>query len=90
MSEHLKTKTYRALPEHEVAYLDICSLVNRHADKLDAAQLLAVAANMVGKLVAMQDQRKYTPQMAMAIVADNIAHGNAAMVAELHKSKGTG
>src|SRR6202000_3549412 len=49
MSLHL------AKPQHEGLYQDLCKLVSKHADKLTAQELLAVAANMLGKLVAMQD-----------------------------------
>lgn len=79
-----------ASPEHEVAYQDICALVNKHAGKLTAAELLAVAANMLGKLVALQDQTVTTPRMAMEIVAHNIERGNATVVAALLNSKGSG
>lgn len=72
-----------AKPEHEVAYQDICALVSKHASKLSAAELLAVAANMVGKLVAMQDQRKMTPDAAMEIVAKNLELGNSQVLANL-------
>lgn len=65
---------HQAKPEYEVAYQDLCALVNKHADCLSALELLAVAANMLGKLVALQDQRKVTPSMAMEVVAQNIEH----------------
>lgn len=82
MSLHL------AKQEHEVAYQDICALVSKHADKLSSAELLAVAANMLGKLVAMQDQRAMTPARAMQIVAQNIEHGNKQIVDQLAQSAG--
>ena len=56
---------------------------------MTALEFLAVAANMLGKLVAMQDQRAVTPAMAMKIVADNIEHGNKDVMDRLSKSKGT-
>lgn len=83
MSLHL------AKPEHEAAYQDLCALVNKHADKLDALELLAVAANMLGKLVALQDQRKITPSKAMEVVARNIEHGNKQVLDQLFHSKGS-
>jgi len=82
MSLHL------ARPEHEVAYQDICKLVSTHAGKLSARELLAVAANMLGKLVAMQDQRMMTPAVAMEIVAQNLQHGNKMVVEQLLQTKG--
>ena len=80
---------YRAKPEHEVAYQDLCALVNKHADRLSTLELLAVAANMLGKLVALQDQRKVTPSMAMEIVAQNIEYGNQQALAQITQSKGS-
>lgn len=80
---------HQAKPEHEVAYQDLCALVNKHADRLSALELLAVAANMLGKLVALQDQRKVTPAMAMEVVAQNIEHGNQQVLAQIAQSKGS-
>lgn len=77
MSLHL------AKPEHEVAYQDMCRLVNKHAKTLTSSELLAVAANMLGKLVALQDQRTMSPSMAMEIVAQNIEHGNKQVLEQL-------
>lgn len=82
MSLHL------AKPEHEVAYQDLCALVNKHADKLSPIELLAVASNMLGKLVALQDQRTTTPAKAMEVVAKNIEHGNLQVLQQLGQSKG--
>lgn len=77
-----------AKPEHEVAYQDMVALMRRHADKLTALELLAVGANMVGKLVALQDQRTTSPEMAMEVVARNIEQGNKAVLDQLAGSKG--
>jgi hypothetical protein len=78
-----------AKPEHEVAYQDLCALVNKHAHSLSAIELLAVAANMIGKLVAMQDQRTITPDKAMRVVAENLEHGNQQVLKELTSSRGS-
>lgn len=77
-----------AKPEHEVAYQELIALVNKHARKLSAIEMLAVAANMLGKLIAMQDQRSVTPQAAMKVVADNIEHGNKTVLDQLSQSVG--
>ena len=79
---------HTAKPEHEIAYQDLCALMNRHADKLTALELLAIAANMLGKLIALQDQRKVSPDMAMEVVARNIEVGNKQAVQEVSQSKG--
>jgi hypothetical protein len=77
-----------ARPEHEIAYQEICALVNKHADKIDALELLAIAANMVGKLLALQDQRTVTPSMALEVVSKNIELGNAQALEQVSASQG--
>ena len=72
-----------AKPEHEVAYQDLAALMKKHANKLTGIELLAIAANMVGKLVALQDQRTVTPERAMRVVADNLQCGNQQVLAQL-------
>lgn len=87
----MKTETFKRIetkPEHEVAYQDLVQLVRKHADKLTAAELLAIAANILGKLMAMQDQRTMTPNRAMEIVAENIECGNKQVLDDLTKSRG--
>lgn len=78
-----------AKPEHEVAYQDLCQLVNKHADKMSSLELLAVAANMLGKLVALQDQRTTSPSMAMEVVAQNIERGNLQAIEQVQQTRGS-
>ena len=85
----MKTKLHRANPEHEVAYQDIVALVRKHGEHLSAVEMLAIAANMLGKLCAMQDQRSLTPAMVMEIVAQNVEEGNRQAVANIQQSKGS-
>lgn len=77
-----------AKPEHEVAYQDLTALISKHANEVSAVELLAIAANMVGKLVAMQDARTVTCAGAMEIVAKNVEVGNQEAVAAMIKTKG--
>jgi hypothetical protein len=78
-----------AKPEHEVLYQELIALVNKHAGKLDALEMLAIASNMLGKLVALQDQRTVTPAMAMEVVAKNIEFGNEQVLKQIGASKGS-
>lgn len=71
-----KYKCNNTRPEHEVSYQEMVALVCRHADKLTAEELLAIAANLVGKLMAFQDKNKITPDIAIQIVRHNIEQGN--------------
>ena len=77
-----------AKPEHEVLYQDLVKLVAKNADKMTALEVLAVAANMIGKLVAMQDQRTVTKELAIEIIRHNIEMGNQHVLDELQKSQG--
>lgn len=54
----------------------LIALLNRHTGSLDASVMMALAAYTVGQILAMQDARKYTPGLAMEIVAKNIEAGN--------------
>lgn len=72
-----------AKKEHEVLYQDLCRLVSKHATAMTAKEILAVASNMVGKLMALQDQRTMTPERAKEIVAKNIEFGNKQVLDEL-------
>lgn len=73
-------------PEHEVAFQDICALLTKYAGDLSAEEMLAVASNLVGKIIAMQDQRCMTPEDAMKIVQNNIEEGNRQAVEHLRDS----
>ena len=82
-----KTISVKSRPEHEVVYQELIELVSRHK-KLSAVEILAVASNMLGKLMAMQDQHVYTADMVMEIVTANIEAGNQQAIAEIEKTKG--
>lgn len=81
-----------AKPEHEIAYDRLAALFKEMADQhgLTSLELLAVAANAVGKLIAMQDQRHVSPDRAMRIVANNMQVGNQQVLDSLKDVKGTG
>lgn len=64
----------------EAAYQDLAALMGCYANAMSAEEILAIAANMVGKLMAMQDQRTMTRERAFEIVAKNIETGNAQAV----------
>lgn len=77
-------------PEHEVAYQDLISLLAKYAGELTAYEMLAVAANVVGKLVALQDQREVTVAEAMEVIARNVAYGNKQVVDRLARGPSEG
>ena len=59
-------------------------------DQLTVQKMLAVTAQLVGMLIAMQDQRKHTPSSVMAMVSSNIQVGNMTAVADLMNRPGVG
>lgn len=69
---------------------DVIALLDKHAGALDAAEMLALSAHLVGQILAMQDLRKLTLARAMEIVATNIEQGNGEVLAGLSgKSAGS-
>lgn len=54
----------------------LLALLDRHSGSLDGSVMLALAAYTVGQIMAMQDARKWTPGLAMEVVAKNIEAGN--------------
>lgn len=79
-----------AKPEHEAAYQDLVSLLRRNAPQVTSLEMLAIAANLVGKLVAMQDQTTVTVDDAMKVVAKNLERGNAEVLDRLKNAKPAG
>jgi hypothetical protein len=73
----------KARKEHEVVYQELVTLISRHAAEVSAAEILAIACNMVGKLMAMQDQRTMTKEAAINILKENIEMGNASVIEKL-------
>jgi sulfur transfer protein SufE len=80
--------TRTAKPEHEVLYQDLAKLLGRHGDKVTAEEMLAIGANMLGKLLAYQDQRTMTRERGLEIIIQNIELGNQQAIAEVMNSKG--
>jgi hypothetical protein len=83
----MKERIVTATAEHEAAYQDLCAVLKRHP-WLTLPEMLAVASNFVGKLMAHQDQRTMTPERAIEIVRANIEAGNKQAVDELRNAGG--
>lgn len=54
--------------------------IAEHGQTLDAVEILAVLSHLVGQVIAVQDQRAMTPDMAMHLVGTNIEVGNREVV----------
>jgi uncharacterized protein YejL (UPF0352 family) len=70
-------------PEHEAMYQEIIAVLRKHEDSVDGVETLALLANLIGKLMAFQDQRKYTPEMLLQLISTNLETGNAQAIASL-------
>lgn len=71
--------------QHRAFRDDVLAVLNKHAGALDAAEMMALAAYTVGQIMAMQDARKWTPALAMDVVAKNIELGNAHAITDADK-----
>jgi len=57
--------------------------IAEHGKTLDAVEILAVLSHLVGQVIAVQDQRAMTPEMAMEVVGANLEVGNREVVDSL-------
>ena len=58
---------------------DMIGVIRKYQD-LPAQELLAVTSHLVGQLVALQDQTKFTSETVMLVVSENIQAGNEEVV----------
>lgn len=70
--------------KHFMLRQELVSVLCRHQETLCAAELLAVSSQLVGNLIALQDETSMSPDLAMEIVLQNIEEGNRAAVADLN------
>ena len=68
---------------------EILDLIGRHMQPDTQERALAIAAQIVGQFIAVQDQRRMTPDMAMEIVYANMQSGNRQIVNNIMRTKGS-
>lgn len=76
-------KSYPPLTPHREFRDDLLAVIRKHGAKLEAAEILAIAAHLVGQIIALQDQRTMSREMALQIVGANIEQGNQEVVGKL-------
>lgn len=81
-------RTQQPTAAHRAFRDDLLAVLKKHAGHLDAKDMLALGAHMVGQILAMQDQRTLTPAAAMEIVSLNIEQGNREVIDKLCASGG--
>lgn len=63
-------------PAHTAFRDDMVAMMRKH-QHMAPDEMLAVAAYFVGQLLALQDQRRMTPEMGLQVISSNIEAGNA-------------
>lgn len=86
-SDELRTKD--GTPSQRAIHAYICAMLREDFGHCSAVELLAIASQIVGQLIALQDQRTMTTARAMDIVIGNIEAGNARAFAVLDKPEGS-
>ncbi len=76
-------KSHEPEAQHTAFRNALLAALAQHGRDLEAEELLAITSHLVGQLIALQDQRTTTPDMAMAIVIANIQEGNRSAIEPL-------
>lgn len=63
--------------------------IGKEGANIPVDQICALASQFVGNLIALLDHRKYTPDMAMQLVAENIEIGNQVAMQDLLNPEGS-
>lgn len=69
-------RAFRPTAGHVQFRAELVALLGRHAGHLSPQELLAVAAQVVGQIIACMDQRSLSAEEALEIVHANIVQGN--------------
>jgi hypothetical protein len=82
--------TYRAVQPtaaHQAFYDAVLAAAKTHLPN-EPLTVLAILSQIVGRVVAMQDQTKVSPALAMEVVSVNLEAGNRQMLDSLGKTDG--
>lgn len=77
-----KMKKVATDERHQKLYNDLCEALDKNKE-LEPIHMLALVAQLTGRLIAMQDQTKYSSETLMPFVAENIREGNLEMIASV-------
>lgn len=84
----MKTSVHKPSDTHRQFRDDLIEVLRKHGERLSAQEMLALASHLVGQLIAMQDKRAMTREMALGIVGQNIELGNQEVIHSLLNSRG--
>lgn len=83
------SRVIQPLGIHQALFADFTEILHKY-EHLPKPEILAIASQIVGMLIALQDQRTMTGEKAMAIVTENLRVGNERVLEELTtKSEGS-
>ncbi len=69
-------KLVKPSPDHIKLRAGFIDLVTRETPDMPLDQMVAVVAYMLGQMIALQDQRRWSPAQMMDLVSQNIQAGN--------------
>ena len=64
------------------ARAEVLEVLRRH-QPMEPIEMVAVLAQTLGQMLALLDQRQFTPAQAMEVVEENLAAGNAAQIEQV-------
>lgn len=76
----MRLKSAAPKPEHLAMRTAVLEALKPYQEQIDAYEILAIMSHVVGQLVALQDQTRFTADQLMTMVAQNIEQGNAEVV----------
>lgn len=76
------------ITDRHIQYRNDVLSVMRNYEDLPAIEILCVLSQVVGSLIALQDQNKYTIDMVMKHVLANLELGNAEVLDKLETTQG--
>lgn len=76
-----KLKVSAPTPAHREMRDAVIEVMRKFGDRVTPMEQLAVVSYMAGQLIALQDQKTVTPEMAMEVVNANLQAGNQDVVA---------
>jgi hypothetical protein len=74
--------------EHVALYNELIEVVKRHADQITAMEILAVAANFVGQISALQNKSLMDEQMMLDLIMFNIEAGSKGAIRKMNRTEG--
>lgn len=85
----MKTRKYTITAAQTECNEALIAALDPFKDKLSAMEMLAIAAHLCGRLIALQDQSQMTSKDAMTLVMDNIVAGNAEAIRIVEETVGS-